>query len=226
MDTFELKIAYKELLDTCCANGCTYFEDRDVEEFCTWIDNNLEEGSLSSVFGSSGATKAVLYNDLPYVIKIPLMKDNESLNYCAIEYENYLAAIEIPEIADCFAWMDFLFEYKGLPIYIMEKVECNEWEISDKAYAASFEWACAEEGIDKGSEKYDKFCDEFSSSYYNWEVDAQIDCLLEKEWGFKSIKAFNDFCWEHDINDRHMGNWGYRKNGCIVIIDYSGYFGR
>lgn len=215
----ELQVIYRELLDRCCEDGLgTFFETRDNEDLFRW----LYQGSVDDVLIESGATKVVLsYTDLPYVIKFCF---SGKTDYCKAEYENYVAAKEIPEITDCFAWCDYLFDYRGFSIYVMEKIDCSEYLIEDRAYSASLESACQHEGICEDSEDYKRFCDEFSSSYYEWDADEQMIDLLEKEWGSEIAHTFNDFCWENGINDRHSGNWGYRGDH-LVIIDYSGFYG-
>ena len=221
MTEIELQNHYRELLDYCCGNGLKFFETGDPNDLTEWLTGVLP----SSVFGDFGETKAVLYDDeLPYVIKIPLMRHANSKNYCDIELSNYSAAEEIPEIAGCFAWMDFLFEYHGFPIYIMEKVDCDEEEVSSRAYDSSFKWACSQEGFIEGSKEYEEFSEEFEDRYYDWSMEARMESFLEDEWTYQIFKIFQDFCWEHGINDLHAGNFGFR-DGFLVVIDYSGYYG-
>ena len=221
MTEIELQNHYRNFLDYCCSKGLEFFETGDPEDLIGWIADGLPY----SINGNFGETKAVLFDDeLPYVIKIPLMRHSDSKNYCEIEYKNYLAAEEIPEISSCFAWMDFLFEYKGFPIYIMEKVDCDEEEVGSRAYDSSFKWACSQEGFIEGSKEYKEFSESFESRYYNWSMEARMESLLEDEWTYQIRKIFQDFCWDHGINDLHAGNFGFR-NGLLVVVDYSGYYG-
>jgi len=221
-DRIAIRNHYMEVLEELSKIGLdTFFETRARCEFDNF-DWNSVPGSIQL---SGGETKAVIWdNEMPYVLKIPYFSTKTvDKNYCDREVDFYAEAEEAG-LEDCFAWCDFLFFFHNCPVYIMEWADCDEGAIGDSAYDASFRLACAQEGISEGSENYDRFVDEFSDSYYNCDCDTQILDLLDEVWGYQKARAFNDFCYDHGINDRHTGNWGY-VDGRLVIIDYSGYYG-
>lgn len=217
-----LKCFYKEFLDDCCADGMDFFKTGDREDFYKWYDKRCNSEDFSAAYG---ATKMVLWEDtLPYVIKVPFLDSRSGFrDYCRIELSNYKKVQKIPEIVDMFAEVEFLFEYCGFPVYIMEKVSCDEEEISSRAYEAAFDFSREQHGMyNDGSPEYEGFCDNFCSNYYNWSAEEQMEDFLFGEWGFTTMKKFEDFCSKNNINDLHSGNWGWRKDR-LVVVDYSGY---
>ena len=213
---YELKKLYEELLDKCCADGLTFFNTGEAYDFTDW-GNHIKKEENDWIFVEWGMTKFVLWEEtLPYVLKIPFRGRMHIKNqdYCKVELENYLKAYETP-IEDCFAWTDFLFNYHGYPVYIMEKVECNEEETEFKAFDAycsnSLFYLC---GDLSREDMYNNFDDSNDRE--------RMIGLLSKEWGEEIAEDFLDFCNENNINDLHSGNFGYR-DGQLVIIDYSGF---
>lgn len=224
-DPAAVKKFYKNLLDEACEDAEWLFNfflngaDREIfkDGYCNDIHPDLHI--------TFGETKAVLWEDsLPYVIKIPF---NYSItDYCELELVNYRNVVEnSKKLADCFAWCDYLFDYYEVPIYIMEKVVVDEQEIESRAYNSAFNYSLNRSGIhNDNSPEYIEFCKKFSSSYYRMTCHDQMQYLLDEEWGPELGSAFEDYCEENSINDRHSGNFGYIGNH-LVIIDYSGYFG-
>lgn len=212
---------YRKLLDYLCErhNFANFLEDGTENGFIDWRCN-LSKSSFEVNWGSS---KGVIFDpDLPYVLKIPFdFYTSRARNYCEIEYENYQAAKDFPEILDRFAWIDFLFAYRGYPIYIMEKVNCDDEEILSRAFNSSYSTYCERNNFLSKKEKLEDFSDIFHCHYSPRE---QMNDLLINQIGAARTKLFWDFCDEREINDLHSGNWGLRGND-LVLVDYSGYFG-
>lgn len=212
---------YRKLLDYLCDryNFADFLEDGTEDGFMDWR-YNLSKSSFEVNWGSS---KGVIFDpDLPYVLKIPFdFYTSRARNYCEIEYENYQAAKDFPEILDRFAWTDFLFAYRGYPIYIMEKVDCDDEEILSRAFNSSYSTFCERNNFLSKKEKLVVFSDLFHCYYSPRE---QMNDLLINQIGAARTKLFWDFCDEREINDLHGGNWGLRGND-LILVDYSGYFG-
>lgn len=215
---------YKELLDFLYNrhNFADFLEYGTEDSFMNW-QYELPKLSLEINWGSS---KGVIFDpDLPsYVLKFPFdFYRSRARNYCEIEYDNYQAAENFPEILDRFAWMDFLFTYKGYPVYIMEKVNCNDREILSRAFNFSyFSYRKRNKTISISEEEIlDNFSDLFHCYYSPRE---QMSDLLINQIGRARTELFWDFCEAREINDLHSGNWGLREND-LVLVDYSGYFG-
>lgn len=213
---------YRKLLDYLCDhyNFANFLEDGTENGFVSWR-YELPKLSLETNWGSS---KGVIFDpDFPdYVIKFPFdFHTSRARNYCEIEYDNYQAAQNFPEILDRFAWMDFLFTYKGYPVYIMEKVDCNDTEILSRAFNLSYSSYRKENKSIPEKEMLKDFSDLFHC-YYS--AREQMSSFLIDQIGEARTKLFWDFCDEREINDLHSGNWGLRGND-LVLVDYSGYFG-
>lgn len=206
----ELRIFYKSFLDDLCKGGLDADVIASKDNFIDWAYANNRKLDF---FFSFGASKMVLWEDeMPYVLKIPFLNDVDR-DYCKIEIDNYKKAEKIPEIAECFAWCDYLFELFGFPIYIMEKANCDEGEISEQAYSSAYEATCEYESVDE---------EKFSEDFYYWSDIEQMENLLCDEWTWRVFDKFLHFCEKNNINDRHTGNWGYIGDR-LVIVDYSGY---
>lgn len=221
-DFNELKIFYKNFLDMCCATGLKFFETGSREDYWNWWDNLSRKNS--HIHTSSGASKMVLWEDeLPYVIKIPFLDGRTDYrDYCRVELKNYKVLKDFPEIIPCFAWIDYLFEYKGFPVYIMEKVDCDEDGIESAAYDSTLLRYCEEENLVEGSDDYKEKIADFSDSFFSlWDGIEKMETLLIENWGHLIVEKFQDFCYEYNINDLHSANWGYRGSE-LVVIDYSG----
>lgn len=217
-----LKQYYKELLDDCVVTGLDFFKTNDRDSFYNW--SHKSHGCPEDVYSANGATKAVLWTDeMPYVIKIPFIDQMSCYrDFCELELINYKLAQNCPQIADCFAWCDFLFYYYDTPIYIMEKADCDEDEIYSSAYDAALSESCASNSVRKGSAGYNDYCEAFSEEWEWMDGTEQVGYLYYREWGIEIATLFEEFCSEHSINDLHSANWGY-VNGRLVVVDYSGF---
>lgn len=222
---------YQNLLDYLYNhhNFADFLEYGTEESFVDWC-YNLPKLPFKIDWGSS---KGVISDpDFPYVLKFPFdFYRSHARNYCEIEYQNYQDAKDFPEILDRFAWADFLFTYKGYPVYIMEKVNCDGDEILSRAFDFSYSSYCKKnESIlslakHKTGDFEKKILSDFSDLFHcYYSPREQMSDLLIEQIGAARTKLFWDFCDEREINDLHSGNWGLRGND-LILVDYSGYFG-
>ncbi len=216
MDIEELRIAYKQILDDC-------FESTwDFSHFVGPDHDSTGYNFPDYIHYAFGATKAVLWEDtLPYVIKIPLELYMER-DYCKREVKNYKLAQNCPQIIKCFAWCDFLFYYYDMPIYIMEKADCDEDEIYSNAFETALSESCEDNNVERDGPDYDDYCETFSDEWEWMDGTEQVGYLYYKQWGIETATLFEEFCDENGINDLHSANWGY-INGRLVVVDYSGF---
>ena len=207
---------YTNLLNMCVEKGLDFFETHDRESFVDWhYDNNMY-----GVDSDWGASRFVIWEDtLPYVIKIPFIDNRTQYkNYCEIEVEICERAMKT-DIRDCFAETAFLCYYQGHPIYIMEKAICDE----DELYLSACEAAenhkdMTEEFVARSEvENYSS-----SASFSSMDSMTQAEFLKLEEWGEDVADKFFSFSKENNINDQHLGNFGYIDNH-LVIIDYCGF---
>ena len=209
---------YQNLLDYLYNhyNFADFLEDGTESGFQKWY-YSLPNSPFKINWGSS---KGVIFDpNFSYVLKFPF--NSCAHDYCEIEYQNYQDAKNFPEILDRFAWIDFLFTYKGYPVYIMEKVNCDEEEILNRAFNFSYFSYCKK---DKSIPKKEMFEDFSNLFHYYYSPREQMNDFLIEQIGAAHTKLFWEFCDEEEINDLHSGNWGLRGND-LVLVDYSGYFG-
>ena len=174
-----------------------------------WGDYMADHWGLTT---ESGCTKACFIpSDTTWVIKVDL-PDNAKWQsgYCWQEAMNYQYAIQ-EGVEDAFAACYFLDRIEGHDFYIEELV-CVDESTTDSAcydYASRI----AESERDNGNEVDD---DEI---YYDLCDEERIMAIF----GAMDIKhRLLDFISKYQINDLHVGNFGYRGD-FPVIIDYSGY---
>lgn len=221
-----LRQFYKNLLDKIMAYGAReYLEPYDGNALEAWLYRNCNAEGLDDIYICNGAEKIIIYEDtMDYVLKINKYLGAEN-NACEREVMNYLYAEE-QGVEEFFAWSDFLFKYEDiLPVYIMEKVDCDEELLSSEAFDSAFSQAISENNMEDASpEELRQFREEFLDDYYSYynSEDQMVD-LVREQFG-SSYTTFWNFCRERDINDLHAANFGYIQNR-LVVVDYSGYHG-
>ena len=170
--------------------------------------NNIEYYAIYT-----GASKGVIipYELSDYVIKIPFNYDdysdrNYDYNYCDLEYENYLKAIEYG-VADFFAEIKPLINIDGFTIYAQARVVQGLWNSNKK-----YQFEDAKKKI---------------SDIYGGDVNSECPtctiALLIDNYGELKVLDFLIFISEYEINDLTDNNIGL-LNGNIKILDYSGFF--
>lgn len=207
---------YTNLLDMCVEGGLDFFDTHSRDSFIDWHYNN----DVYEIHNEWGASRFVIWEDtLPYVIKIPFIERcTQYKNYCEIEVEICNRAMKT-DIKDCFAKTAFLCYYQDYPIYIMEKAICDE----DGLYLSACEAAenhkeVTEEFIARSEVDFSSSITSFSSM----DSMTQMEFLKLEEWGEDVADRFFSFSKENNINDQHLGNFGYINNR-LVIIDYCGF---
>jgi len=215
----------------------------DYKEFRTFVKSSAEDTwyefsqlcrKMGDICYASGATKGVLIlDDIDYVIKMPFLWEtkHEWINgrlvktdytyhghdYCRLEWRNYLLA-EQENIAECFAETIFFGNFNGYPIYLQEKVNCDEDVVGESMDRASYaDWL--EQNDYEDNEENE---DDYYENYYPDGDDDLAESLVYSEWNNKLASHFLNFCDSWSISDKHSGNFGY-ADGTLVIVDYSGY---
>ena len=182
------------------------------DEFCNYGDN-------SELHIDMGATKGVLIEvDADYVIKIPFIEEHD-FDYCAYEETVLEEAVE-RGLGEFFAGTESIGEYRGLPIYKMERVEVDYGRLFSK-YGEEYSKSCKRSGTPYSEVEMTRRFESFDGEYY---FDFFNELFFEK--GEKKIKELIYFLSEFDVNDLHIANMGVDSNDEVVFIDYSGYWGR
>lgn len=190
----------------------------------------------------NGASKFVIFpNDCNYVIKIPMngmwyfsedydeeldeYVDGEDYfeefsgaygngwDYCNAEVLAYKDACEA-------GFEDFLAETKyigttsdGTPAYVQEKVNVS-WSYENKKGSKT----PSPESFSRAEEIWEKKIKRFANKYW---LGLAIDEKTEER-----VEAFIEFAKNHDCigADMHGHNFGYREDGSVVLLDYSGFW--
>ena len=220
----EIRSMFKEIIDTLVNDygfGEAIIESDSPEDlYGVWEKAMEAEVQLGLWFGN-GATKFVIgVCDYDYVLKFTRCK----YDYCKREVETYNAA-EGEGFEDAFAWTAHLFDYDidgiTIPMYVMERCDCDDCAIGDDICEFEFREYCTTNGLVDNSENREKF-------YCERDYDAHDETVMDwacEHWGVERCsneRTVVDFMREMYINDIHSGNWGWSGNR-LVLVDYSGY---
>ena len=190
-----------------------FLEHPSSESFDAFMEslNFFEEDGIAA---DRGLTKGVIiFDDLDWVVKFPLgvspFSGRTVIDYCAKEYDVYTKALE-NGLGSLFAPMYFLECYFGVDTYVMEKVEVDP----ERIYSEHFDsWA----SISTVTEEQHRLNFFKIHSMAITLFDYHDESLIDK---------FICFCNNEGVSDLHNGNMGYNKDGDLVLIDYSGFYGR
>lgn len=181
-----------------------------------WSFKSLD---VPELWFATGATRLVVgMNDYPdYVAKIALSEEDEKYNIHEVEL--YQAA-EREGLGEHFGWCAEIYDYGTRSVYAMEYLECDCDQIDSESYQWGYENYCYEQDLDVNTEDSREAYEDYfwkSGTCDNLVLDWFEDKLLKP-----MVAKFNRFVHEHDIDDIHASNVGYRGN-ILVICDYAGY---
>ena len=187
-----------------CGLGKLYTETKPYHLW-NWLDDNgFFKNGISY---ADGATKAVIFHeDLDsYVIKFRLPREDANKDFCAREYENYIAAEEAG-LEYYFATTEYLCEREGIVFYLQEQVICDE---------------------DVDSEIYDKLQCEYEENHTPYDADelwTEVEGMdaYSRTMVLYGNESLSRFIAERRINDLHCGNFGLAGDH-YVMVDYSGF---
>ena len=168
---------------------------------------------------ATGATRLVIWDaeNPDYVAKIALSEEDEKYNLHEVEL--YQAA-EREGLGEHFGWCAEIYDYGVRSVYAMEYLDCDYDQIYSESYQWGYENYCYEQDLDINTEDSREAYEDYfwkSGTCDNLVFDWFEDKLLKP-----MVAKFDRFVYEHDINDIHSGNVGYRGN-VLVLCDYAGY---
>lgn len=169
-----------------------------------------------------GVTRLVIWDEYcDYVIKIAFTDLYEKYN--KHEVEVYAAAVE-EGLEENFAWCDCYIQpcesddFWSAGVYVMEYLDGNSEEVSDRAWDYEYKQYCEEHDYDSSS--YD-YADDFNDWYYDDEDQSLMNFFLSQVENKVACKI-GKFISKFNINDLHCGNFLFRGDR-LVICDYAGY---
>lgn len=159
--------------------------------------------SFNGWFEEDEETKELYWNDFNGAA------GSDSSDYCLTEYEKYCTLKE--EGLGCFVAKTF---------YYKEIDDTHRIFLQEKVIPKNDMWYTL-----KPSLKSSKIAKELKKKeYFCIDTDWIANCI--DIYGEQKVNKFLYYCNNIDIdilNDAHDGNFGYRKNGTPVILDYSNF---
>ena len=205
--------------------------DKDIEQQNLYLKPMHEIGA---VWFETGCSKIVFgFSELEdYVVKLPLFgqwieqydkytddyyivfdeynnanSNHNSNDYCYKESEIY-KLLQEDGLADLAFGTHFLFSVDGVPVYMSEICENCGLTVSNCYPFVS------EDSRKKGQQKSQR------NGYIMY--DDMLSVFIE-QYGESVTDGLLEFISKYGIRDFHNGNVGYDSNGCIRMIDYSGF---
>lgn len=236
MDTM-FGISVDEVHNTCFGLIDELAEDEQFVDFLkapcgarfeTWAYGDFP--AKHGVECAQGETKGVIIKDeLPYVIKLPFLfyqtyttngtkgELRPEFDYCRAEARNFAVALKegySRPFAACYKVCDYIYDETVLPIYVMEKMNCDEDEVYGECseYVRSNMLTC--DDLSKSKSEIEEIIEDTIH-----DCDPQLDWIADQY----DLPALPAFCSQNYINDVHNANIGFDYLGRPKIIDYSGF---
>lgn len=167
-----------------------------------------------------GQTRAVIVDEAEnrFVLKIQY-RDYDEADYCASEAWAYQKACD-QNLGQFFAAIVCVGKFKNLPLYVMEKCDVDEDHTSSLSEECYYRYWLADNNLTDSEAAMEQFYDEVDEDEY-CNSDGMLN-FAETEWGYEDANRVRDFLYFYQINDCHVGNWGWR-DGELVITDYAGF---
>ena len=175
-----------------------------------WCRHHDEELGAMGIHYGCGATKLVLIcEELEnWVIKAgenffsdegDIGVSNDFRNYCADEADLYKKACA-----------------QGLGRFFAATYKIRD----DEAFTI-----CLQEKVDANGDYFqDLICDYMDDNEIDCENDEdRLDAVFGPTEHWEDVRELMDFAESYGINDLHYENYGIKKDGTFVIIDFSGY---
>lgn len=189
----------------CHSSYSDYSSHPFLEFFPDELDGwTMTRGWCRLVFASSQSN---------YVLKIPAnFLCGRGVDFNQIEFETYAQAVK-DGYDEAFAKCYKLAEYRGIPMLLMEQVDCNEEQNHEIVYETIYS-SYLEDGMDE---------DEAEERVNDYDI-GDSDSVMEF-FNLKYGEDFTDWCDEMGLRDVHGANFGFRDNDFSqpVIIDYASY---
>lgn len=173
--------------------------------------------SVGPVKVSDGASKICLvFKTLPFVIKWNPYGYGEAMQEVSIYQDAVKRGLEY-----FFPKTEFFFEYNGISFVAQEKIDFAADEVSSSREYSKFIQRVTKTPTHKIYEKMQREFNKAGSSYRRT-LDESWAKMVISLYGKNAAKALCKFIIDHQINDLHSSNIGY-KNHRPIILDFSGY---
>lgn len=163
---------------------------------------------------SDGASKiCLIFDNFDFVIKWSTCGENE-----AMQEVDFYEEAKAQNLDKFFPMTEYFFSHNGIDFVVQEKISIQAEEVHGEymEYLSHIGRTVPRYMINKVEKDLNKV-----SGYTRRINRIWIACLLSIH-GKKATKALCKFVQEHDINDLHGANVGFKGNRPI-ILDFSGY---
>lgn len=167
---------------------------------------------------SSGASKICLvFADLDFVIKWTCERYDDGDDEAFYEVDIYADAVA-QKLDKFFPKTELWFSFGGINFIKQEKIDSSCYDLPCKLNKRYYKT-----GRTVTDEMVTKVQTAMNQIHgYRREIDEIWIKMCLSLYGKKAVKALCAFIQEHDINDLHSSNTGY-KNNRPIILDFSGY---
>lgn len=163
---------------------------------------------------SDGASKICLvFNDFDFVVKWSTEGENE-----AMQEVNFYKEAKAQNLDKFFPMTEYFFSHNGIDFVVQEKITIQAEDVYGDymEHLSNIGRTVSRNMINKVQKDLNKV-----SGYTRNVNRIWIACALSI-YGKKATKALCKFVQDHDINDLHGANVGFKGNRPI-ILDFSGY---
>lgn len=163
---------------------------------------------------SDGASKICLvFNDFDFVVKWSTEGESE-----AMQEVNFYNEAKAQNLDKFFPMTEYFFSHNGIDFVVQEKITIQAEDVYGDylEYLSNIGKTVPRNMINKVQKDLNKV-----SGYTRNINRIWIACLLSI-YGKRATKALCKFVQDHDINDLHGSNVGFKGNRPI-ILDFSGY---
>ena len=205
--------------DNGVTKGVLIFKDLDFvikipfEGYCSETESHYENSNGSWIGSWSSRWNSRLHKvEYEEIFEDFTGADTENgWNYCEVE-ANLIDAAREEGLHKCFAATELLGFAKDHPIYIQEKcfMFCDARTSTNKEKYKNRTKADYD-SLERVRERAD---------FWGIDNDWVLDFLIY--WGEEMLKRLGQFLFDHNVEDLHNGNIGYR-NGVPCLVDYSSY---
>ena len=192
--------------------------DLDIQPSYNWenVETAMCERSTPPFHAivSDGASKiCLIFDNFDFVIKWSTWGENE-----AMQEVDFYEEAKAQNLDKFFPMTEYFFSHNGIDFVVQEKISIQAEEVHGEymEYLTHIGRTVPRYMIDKVEKDLNKV-----SGFTRRINRIWIACLLSIH-GKKATKALCKFVQEHDINDLHGANVGFKGNRPI-ILDFSGY---
>lgn len=187
----------------------------DIYSDWSWedVECRMEDSPFQVVLRDGASKICFVFENTNFVVKWSTCGESEAMQ--EVEYYEDAKAVNLDKF---FPKTEYFFSHNGIDFVVQEKVHVQAGDIYGKSaqHLENIARTVPPKMVDKVQKELNKV-----TGYTRHINTLWIACVLSL-YGKKATKALCKFVQEHDINDLHGSNVGFKDNKPI-ILDFSGY---